>query len=157
MASPENRALHTWGTEVATSANMNKLPRGWTWRAYNGAAQTISTTGASVDLTGVTTSVDVVANRLYLILASASLTAGVGTTSWIGEIIQDSTVIGRWGRESQMPAYSVRKSAGWAFATFASAATVTFKMAINTDVVVIVSGGGVNTAEITVVDIGSTT
>lgn len=157
MASPENRSLHAWSTEIATSANMNKLPRGWYARAYNGSNQTISTTGSSVAITDCSVTVDLEANRVYKIEAQATVTAGVGATSWIGEIRQASTVIGRWGRSSQAPALEVRKSSGWVYIQNVSAATVTFDMSINTDVVAIVSGGGVNIAEITVTDCGAIT
>lgn len=157
MSSPENRSLHTWTTEIATSANMNKLPRGWYGRAYNGSNQTISTTGSSVAITDCSVTVDLKANRVYKIEAQATVTAGVGTTSWIGEIRQGGTVIGRWGRQSQAPALEVVKSSGWVYIQVTADATATFDMSINTDVVAIVSGGGVNIADITVTDCGAIT
>lgn len=158
MASPEGRTAHIWGSEVSTSANLNKQPRGWLALAYNSAAQTISTTGSPVALTSCTVDVACEAGRLYRIEAQGEVTAGVGTTHWIGEIRKNGTAIGRWGHQSQAPAVSVIRSNGFAYFLSSTTATVTFDMAINTDVVAIVNGGGATVfASIMVEDCGSLT
>ena len=140
--------------EVLTAANLNKLAEGWIGYASNSADQT-GISGTS-DITGATITVTAGTARLYLVLATVTVTTSASGLVWNGTILEDSTVIGRWARTTGMGANAIQQFTGFALAT-PTAGSHTYKLQITLSSgtgTLDVSGTAPAQAKIVVVDLG---
>lgn len=107
--------------EVATSAYANSVPGGWLGYAKLGAAQAGITT--EVDLTGLSLTVTVNANRLLKLTANMTVSISGGTGSRVSVYIKEGvTYLGvaevvlvsasSWGAQLEVMALVVAPSAG---------------------------------------------
>lgn len=110
--------------EEATSANVAKLPQGW--RGYAQRTTTQSAVGTSpTDLTGLTVTFDVPANRLLKISGYAQGNPST-TATFIVHIVEDGTIIGRVGKST--PVNAVQASLSGFTISAPSAGSHTYKL-----------------------------
>lgn len=142
--------------EVLTAASLNLMPDGWVGYGANSANQTGINT--STDITNANVTIQAGTNRLYLILATVTVTAGAASQGWAGTIVEDSTVIGRWARTENLNNGAIQQFTGWTLAT-PSAGTHTYKLAVTWSSgtgSIDISGTAPAQAKIVVIDLGPT-
>lgn len=85
--------------EVFNAADAKSIPGGWIGYAEVTANQTIST-GTETDLTGLTVTVTVAANRKIRIRGQGIISRSVADGVSVGRIKEGSTELGRWAQHA---------------------------------------------------------
>jgi hypothetical protein len=141
--------------EVMTAANLNKAAGGWIGYAANSSDQSGITT--TTDVSNATVTVTCGTARLLLIIATATVTVSGTVNDWLGTILQDGNIIGRWARVTGMSNGNVEQCTGFAIAT-PSAGTHIYKMqagVTNGGGSIEVSGTSPAQAKLLVIDLGA--
>ena len=86
--------------EVFSAADAKSIPGGWIGYAEATANQTLTNTATETDLTGLTVTVTVAANRKIRITGQGILSRSVADGVTVGRIKEGSTELGRWAQHA---------------------------------------------------------
>ncbi len=148
------RTAKEWGTEAATSTNMNKMAGGWIGYATNSADQTGITT--LVDVTDITVTVTVGTSRLIRVDVLGLVTISTNSANYVGRIQQDGSNAGTWAYKDGGAANDADWQHGFVVLT-PSAGSHTYKATLATSSgsgTLSVDGTSPNQARILVTDLG---
>lgn len=112
--------------EVLTSANLEKYPKGWYGYATSTSAQTGITT-VETDVTGLSLSITLGANRLVEVFASVHALSSVDQDNLRLRLYRDATVVGSYNFELDTLTTTAQ---GMALDVGPSAGTYTYKATI---------------------------
>lgn len=116
--------------DVITETDLEKLPGGWLGYASVTANQNVATSTVT-DLTGLSVTVTVGANRLIKLSASCLLSRSVADGVTVGYFREGSTELGRWGQHSPSATTEFDWCSGWCLVSAPSAGSHTYKLSMN--------------------------
>lgn len=112
--------------EVVSATDVKTIPGGWTGYAEVTAPQTLTGTATETDLTGLTLTYTVPANRRLKVTVQGLLSRTVADGVTVGRIRVDGTEVNRWAQHSPSAATEFDNAVGHAIIT-PSAGSHTFK------------------------------
>ena len=143
--------------DVATENLMDSLPRGWVGHAEVTAPQTIVNSATETDLTGLSLTVTLQANRKYKLSAQGLLSRTVADGVTVGRFKEGSTELNRWAQHSPSALTEFDNASGIHVITNPSAGSHTYKLTLQrfsgTGNVTLNAAAG-NPAEFLIEDIG---